>query len=263
MGLLGTTLGRTQGAGQVVSDAVLRLNPLIQPKERYEKRQYVAINTPDALWQTTVCGKKTPPVANEPEKFSRVSAQLGKLATQISVPVLSNILVRSGYQATARPGFYFYFKTTHAFLRLPQKRPENFISATGKYMNCGSSDDLIVDQVIKNSISIDYRKFALIQGDQVSYPSHEVATRNMPPDINGFKDKEAYLRPLTGPDIWPREDSKWDNAWIEEALYYDLLLRPIRFRLELPPMTVQGIEVPLPTCFFEPFDISTNKFVGA
>lgn len=71
------------------------------------------------------------------------------------------------------------------------------------------------------------------------------------------------MKPLTGPGIWPREDSKWDNAWIEKALYYDLLLRPIRFRLELPPMTVQGIEVPLPTCFFEPFDISTNKFVGA
>lgn len=188
MGLLGTTLSRAQGAGQVVSDAVLRLNQFIQPKERYEQRQYAAINTSDALWQTTVCAKRVPQMRDKSKQSLNVSAQLGKLATQESVPVLSDILVRSGYQATSRPGFYFYFKTTHAFLRLPQKMSENFISTTGPYMDCSSSEDLIIGQVLKNSMSIDYRKFALIQGDQVSYPSHEVATRNMPPDINGFKD---------------------------------------------------------------------------
>lgn len=49
--------------------------------------------------------------------------------------------------------------------------------------------------------------------------------------------------------------------WVENTLFFDIPLRPMRFILELPPMAIQCIEVPLSTCYFEPFDISTNKWV--
>ena len=52
------------------------------------------------------------------------------------------------------------------------------------------------------------------------------------------------------------------SFWLEETLFFDIPYRPLRFTLELPPIIIQsGIEVPMPTCYFEPFDISKNNFV--
>lgn len=257
MGLQGAGLTYAEEVGQLVSDAVLRLNPFIQPEERREKRQYAALNLPNALWQTVVCQP-----AYEKKTRTGEVVQLIELETTESIPVLDGVSVRREYQATSSLGFYLRFQAMHRFLSLPNKRPGNWVSTTAKYMDCGGNEGLAYGLVLKNSMSIDYRKFALIQSDQTTYPSHSV---DIPrdPSSGGLILEKTFLKPLRDSDIWPREDSKYRYALIEKTLYYDLPLRPIRFRLKLPPMTVQGVEVPLPTCFFEPFDISTDKFAGA
>ena len=258
--LLGSSASQASNVGQAMTDAVLRLNPAIQPEERYEKRIYTAINTPDALWQTNVC-KRSYPSPNEPKTLAPVRAYLDQLATQNSVPILSTPSVRRDIQATSKNGFYLYFQTSFAFLRLPNIRPKNFVSTTGAYMDCGINEGYISDAIPKNSMSIDYRKFALIQGDKVSYPTHRL---EVPQNKDGgILPEQSYLKKLTEAEMWPQKDSRSDFFTIYETLYFDLPLRPIRFRLELPPMIIQGIEVPLPTCFFEPFDHLNNKFVDS
>ncbi|MFZ6688622.1 hypothetical protein ACO0K0_12815 [Undibacterium sp. SXout11W] len=259
--LLGSSASQASNVGQAMTDAVLRLNPAIQPEERDEKRIYTAINTPDALWQTNVCGVTVPTMPNEPKQQTAVRAYLSQLATQNRVPVLFDPAVRRDVQATSKQGFYLYFNTLYLFLRLSDIRPKNLISYTGKYMDCGSREEYMSGPIPRNAMSIDYRKFALIQGDKVSYPTHKLEIPRT--TDGGILPGQAYLKSLTEADVWPATDRKMSKSSIDQTLYYDLPLRPIRFRLELPPMIIQGIEVPLPTCFFEPFDHLNNKFVDS
>lgn len=254
--LLNTRFGQAEEKSQSISDTILSLNPVIQPMERKDKRRYKSNDSSDITWQTVVCQGKD-------EHQPRVGkvVQLEQLEMPNMIPELAGITVRQDYPATGTPGFYLYFSTLYHFIRLPAKKPENLISTTAKYMDCGGVTGAISGKVKKNSMSIDYRKFSLIQDDRVINPSHKVERRILPKDNNGFSDLEPYLDPLTGVSTWPNEDENYKYKQIQKTLFYDFPVRPIRFMLELPPITIQGIKIPLPTIFFEPFDILKDRFV--
>jgi hypothetical protein len=255
--VLGSGISSAQSLGQTLGDAALRLNPLIQPEERVEKRVFAGTNPEIVSWETTFCRSPMPPYE---VGSGRRAAYLHALVTANFVPVIGAPLVRRDAPPTERLGFYFYFKTTVALLGLPNVRPEEFISSTGKYFDCSSTKQLFTGVISKNFVTIDYRKIKLTEGNKTYHPTHEVyhelnASGGYPVDA------PALLRQLTKPSSTPGRDYTSKSMWVENTLLFDIPLRPLRFTLELPPMVIQGIEVPLPTCYFEPFDISTNKWV--
>jgi len=248
-------VSNAQSLVQTLGDAALRLNPLIQPEERVEKRVFAATSPDVVSWETTVYRSLFPPYG---KIFKTTNAYLHTLKNDSYLPLITNPLVRRDYQSTAKQGFYFYFKTFVALMKLPNIRPEEFISSSGKYFYCNRSDQSIVGTFPKGWMTIDYREIRLIDSNTVHSPTHEVYR---PIKDQVVLDVAPSLRVIDRPTEIPREDYRGSSMWIEKVLFFDLPQRPIRFTLELPPMIIQGIEVPLPTCYFEPFDTATDKWV--
>ena len=246
-----------QNLGETITDAALRLNPFIQPEERVEKSEYDNSRPKEVRWEKLVCEATYP----ERKLLTGWDAFIEKLATSEYVPPVFSPLVRRDIKTTERDGFYFYFAATLACLKLPTVRPPRFVTTSGKYLFCGSSTQLIDNFVFpKGWVSFDCREIKLIEGNKLYHPSHR-QLRPINPETGASLDVAPSLAVITSPIQYPGKDRKGSSLSFEEYLFFDIPHRPLRFRLELPPMIIQGVEIPMPTSYFEPYDIATGKWV--
>jgi hypothetical protein len=250
--------GCAQAMSETIGDAALRLNPAIFPEERVEKREFDNSRSEEVRWETTVCKSAVVP---KDRLFTLHDAFIEKLATQEYIPCMSAPLFRADIQTTPRTGFYAYFKTTVACLKLPNVRPPQLISTSGKYFHCGRGPELVPDFIFKRGwISIDYRKLKLIEGRNTYHPTHQ-QYRPVNPDTGAYLEVAPSLIPITEPDVGPKKEWKGSSLWVEKYLFFDIPHRPLRFKVELPPLIIQDVEVPLPTYYFEPYDVVNNTWM--
>ena len=60
---------------------------------------------------------------------------------------------------------------------------------------------------------------------------------------------------------YPRRTLKHSSVDISGIVRFDIAHKPIRFRLELPPLEIENVRVPLPVCYFEPYDEVNRRWV--
>lgn len=232
-------------------DALLRLNPYIQPKERVEKRVYDNSKPELVVWQTTTQKATTPPYSRV---FTDIDGFIESLVQDDFIPVIGGLLVRRDIPQSNQSGFYFYLGTGVSLLKLPSVKPDELISTTGKYYYTGSSTQSIEKEIPESWISFDFREIKLISNGKEYKPTGELWRGG------GIK---MYDAPINRPVDYPSRRKKYSRLDISAIMRFDIPYRPLHFNLEIPRLIVGGVAVPMPTCFFEPFDEDKNKWVDS
>jgi len=258
-------VSNAQSLVQTLGDAALRLNPLIQPEERVEKRVYPHSESNSYIWkEITRTFSNDDPTAyglprNEKGQYfhKRIWCFVEALATDEKILLTGGGLHRRDIQQTTKSGTYWYFGNTVLWLSLPRRTSKSPNEIQDRYAYPELTSVRPNNGIKGGFLSIDFRKIKIVEGNHIYSPTHEVYHELN--ESGGYPvDAPALLRPITKSSIYPLN---YSSMSIQNILYFDIPQRPIRFTLELPPMIIQGIEVPLPTCYFEPFDTATDKWV--
>src|SRR5262249_51634939 len=106
--------------------------------------------------------------------FTTHDAFVERLANTDELPIVSAPLVRPDIAQSAKPGFYLYFGTTIGTLRLPETRPPEFISSTGRHFYTRHSNHLKPRRYPPGYLSIDYRQIRLTEGGTTHRPTGEL-----------------------------------------------------------------------------------------
>lgn len=255
--LAATILGSQASCAQslispiATGDALLRLNPYIQPEERKEKRIYDNSRPDAVVWATTSHKARTPPYSRI---FTHLDGFVESLVQDDFIPVVGGLLVRRDIPQSDKSGFYFYLGTGVSLLKLPSVKPDELISTTYKYYDTGSTSQLIEKEIPENWISFDFREIKLIENGKEYKPTAELWYGG---------GRKMYDTPINRPVYYPARRKKYSHLDISAIMRFDIPYRPLHFKLEIPPLIIGGVEVPMPTCFFEPFDEEKNKWVDA
>lgn len=241
---------RAQELSQGVKDAALSINPLVWPEERREKREYDRSRPDIITWKEYANSVSYPPGTIARSTYGFIEAA----ATATMIPLFRGMLVRYDIPQSSEPGFYFYFGITISRLALPRK-------VRGK-----PTDDRYVAPTYERSIEnesypagwvvFDHRKIRLIERDRVSMPTGEV--------WYGGGSRATGEPPLLSVDQYtqyPRRTSKHPTVDISGIIRFDILHKPVRFKLELPPLQFGDICVPLSVSYFEPYDKLNKRWL--
>ena len=241
---------------QSAKDAVLSLNPNIIPKNN-EKLLKLPAPSSYGRWDQTTCASRVPPLS---ERFTKHKVFIRECASPESIPLVEVPLVRFEFPQTKRVGFYLYVSHLISFLKLPSEKPNELIATTSEYFDCNDSRSIQSTKVAANSCSFDYRRISLVVNGKVHHPTHYI--HNTYEGLTLRTDIPATLEPLEGPTRFPKKTYSPRQFGLVDVIFFDLPIIPIRFNLELPPLNVLGVEVPMPEYVFEPFDLLSNQFVG-
>lgn len=228
----------------ILKDVILRANPAILPTEREEKRIFDNSNSEFVKWGITLCTEKS---AINPTNFSIDMAYIESLATDESVPyVIFNAKLDINY--TDKKGLYLSFSVGTRLLEMPKHKPKELLSTTSNYFNC--LNDLRQKKVdCEKCQSIDLRQVRVISDEKI-YHAKQFVHR---PTKNGILiDAPPVLMDIEG--VHEFSKSTWN------ILFFEISQRPIRFKLIPPPLYFKGIKIPLPICFFEPYDVAAGKW---
>lgn len=227
------------------NDALLRTNLAVLPVEREEKRIFDNSNPEKVKWDTTVCKDK---LQLEPvETYTIDMAYIESMATDAEVPYVT-FSAKQDAQSTDKKGFYLSFSVGVSLLASPRQKPDELVSTTSNYFNC--LNDLRQQHVKCNKCaSIDCRKVKIISDNKTYSPTRFV---HKPSKAGVLLETPAVLKELATVYEFSRE------IWI--TLFFEINPRPIRFKLVPPPLYFHGVKVPLPICFFEPYDLLTGEW---
>lgn len=262
--LMASQSGYAQSIGQTIGDAALRLNPAIWPEERVEKREYDNSRPDVVVWHTA------PYQMTYPKKeVTRTVGFVEKVSAESKILYIPGFLLRPDLQPNRfgivipqlprdGDGFYFYFSTTLAWLALPRrtsKAPDVIQDryAFDEQFSVNSTDGFPADFA-----SFDCQEIKLIEAGRTYKPTH---MQYRPVSNDGVLLDVAPSWVPARRTIFPGKNFKHPSLGFEKIVYFDIAHRPLRFKVELPPLVIQGIEVPLPVCYFEPFDEISNKWV--
>ena len=244
-------------------DAILRLNPYIQPEERVEKRVYDNSKPQNVVWHSAWQEfDERWDTVNRKAYFAKKELRTVGFVEGVSTPekilFIPGLLARRDYQSTPKQGFYLYFKSSIAWLALPRHSTHTPEIIQDRYaLDEQFSAD--VAGIEKGFVSIDYREFKLLEGNAIRKPTHMVY---WPVNSQGaYEDVAPSLIP-PAIKITPGRYLNRADMWVENVLFFDIPYRPLTFKLEIPPLIIGGVEVPMPICFFEPFDENKNKWVN-
>ena len=229
----------------ILKDAALRLNPAIQPIERKEKRLFDNSNPDIVKWDITNCRQLFDFLPKE--IFTVNSGYIEKMSNEQGVTyVVFNTKMDINY--TKKKGLYLRFFIKTRLLENPKHKPKEIVSTTSKYFTC-LNDRRQKEVECENCQKIDLRKVKIISDNKEYYPRQFVHE----PSKNGaLLDTPPVLMDIDGVDEF--------SEGLETVLFFEIAPRPIRFTMVPPPLYFKGIKVPLPTCFFEPFDYMTGEW---
>jgi hypothetical protein len=242
-------------------DALLRLNPYIQPEERVENRVYDKSKSEvvawHSLWQEQ--DEKWDTVNRRSYYAKKVLRTIGfveGVSTNEKLLYIGGILVRRDYQSTSKQGFYLYFSTSLQWLSLPRRTRKDSKIIEDRYALADSTET--VEGFEKGFVGMDYREFKLVEGSTIRKPTHMVYR---PINSQGAYENVAPSLTPTSIETTPSRYVNRDKVSVGNVLFFDIAYRPLHFKLEIPPLIIGGVEVPMPTCFFEPFDEEKSKWV--
>jgi hypothetical protein len=164
-------------------------------------------------------------------------------------------LVRQEIVPELNKGFLLYFSTTLSYLSLPRRLAGNS-EVKERYSFSEQFSERSKDGIKKGLVKIDYKKTELIENGKSYFASKIV-------------DEESYERPseykklieINGLEVYPKIDLTRSYFDIEDVIFFDIDHVPLKFEVKLPPSIIDGVEVKLPVCYFEPYDIVSRQWV--
>lgn len=226
-------------------DSLLRANPAILPREMEEKKIFDNSNPELIKWDISVCRKKNQLASME--KYTFDLAYIEIMASSEGVPYVG-FTATSDINYTSKKGLYLSFSILTGFLKSPKQRPDELISTTSNYFNClNDSRQNKID--CKKCQSIDLRNTKIISDDLIYHPKKFVHRPT----------KDGILID-TPPVLIDMQEIYEFSREIRIVLFFEIASRPIRFKLFPPTLYFNEIKVPLPICFFEPFNYLEGKW---
>ncbi len=243
---LSSALVNTLAVAQGTSKAVGRGDEIL-PKERSEKRVYDRSVPEVVVWHT---GADTSTIRTV--GFVEAASDKNKLL------YLSGFVLRKDIYPDLDKGFYLYFKTSFSYLALPRRLLGEQHPSQERYAFSEQTTVLSAEGIKAGLVRVDYRNTKLIEDGKVYSPESIVLeSRN---SVAGSSEAASVLQRLEGPITYPDNDVKRSYLWVSETLYFRMDHIPLNFKLEMPPLVINGFEVPFPICYFEPYNILTKKW---
>lgn len=226
----------------------------IFPKERVEKRKYDITAPEVVVWRTE---KKKPGYPGD--LTSRTAGFVEAASDQNKILYLPGFLVRQEIRPELGKGFFLYFGATLSYLSLPRRLTGRDGRTQDRYAFDETLSATPKEGVKAGLVSVDYRRTKLVENGKVYVPGNFAAKQVTA--SGALSDQAASLAPINGPLTYPKNDMARSYFDISQILHFDMDHLPLNFTIELPPLLINGATVPLPVCYFEPYDIYTDKWV--
>jgi hypothetical protein len=221
------------------------LGDVVIPKERVEKREYDRTVPQVVVWRT-----------GQDRSTVRTVGFVEAASDDNKILYIPGFLLRKEIYPDLNGGFYLYFKTSLGYLSLPRRLRGQPNQVQERYAFDEQLTATPADGVEAGLVMVDYKKMRLIEDGQIYSPESIVLENGK------SENSEAYnaLKKLNGPISYPGKDMKTSDLWVSEVLYFSMDHVPLNFTLELPPLVINGANVPFPVCHFEPYNILTKKW---
>jgi hypothetical protein len=226
----------------------------VWPKEKSENRKYDLSKPAAVVWHTA------PFEISYPKKtVLRTVGFVEGASTNSRILYIPGFLVRHDPQPNLDNGFYLYFSISLTYLALPRRLKGNKGEFQERYA-FGEQLSVRSNEGIKAGfLKMDFRKVKILE-EGISYSPKKEIFRKLN-SRGGLADSPPDLVSIADLDVYPKSDNEESWLDIQKTLYFDMNHCPLKFTLELPPMIINGIEVKLPVCYFEPYDILKNEWV--
>lgn len=229
---------------------------MVVPKERSEKREY-DFNVPDViLWKSKMVESFT-----SRGTFRRTVGFIETASDTEKLLYLPGILVRQEILEKKNDGFLLYFKMSLNYLPLPRRE---LIGGKTRFIDRYEFEDdatfMPSVKIKQGLVKVDYTRMKLTERGKVYVPKKFLYRART--DSGEFESQDVTFKPIGDNMSYPSRDIPRSYFQIMETLYFEIDHVPLNFKLELPPLVINGIEVPLPVCYFEPYDINNKKWVG-
>jgi hypothetical protein len=169
---------------------------------------------------------------------------------------ISGFVVRKEIYSDLEKGFFLYFKTSLNYLALPRRLRGQTNQTEERYAFNQQFTAISEDGFKSGLIKVDYKKMRLIEKGKIYSPESLV----LESISSGSTETSNLLKKIEEPIAYPEEDLRYPSLWVSEVLYFNMDHIPLEFKLELPPLVINGASVPFPVCHFEPYNILTKKW---
>jgi hypothetical protein len=116
-------------------------------------------------------------------------------------------------------------------------------------------------EIKKGLAAINYKDTKIIEGEK-KYSAEKLIFQKLN-SSGALEDKTPQLVPISGTSMIPNRDLYSDYFDIAETLYFNIDHVPLSFTLELPSLLINGEKVPLPVCYFEPYDLYSDSWASS
>jgi hypothetical protein len=214
----------------------------ICPEEKFERRKYDRSQPKIIFWKTDENKQHTAGFVESASDDKRILYIAGFLVRQEIVPELSR-------------GFLLHFATTLSYLSLPRRLAGN-PEVKERYSFSEQFSERSKGGIKKGLVKIDYKKTELIENGK-SYFASKIVNDESYDRTSDYK----KLIKIDGPQVYPGIDLTRSYFEIEDVIFFDIDHVPLKFEVKLPPLIIDGVEVRLPVCYFEPYDIVSRQWV--
>ncbi|MFC5475457.1 hypothetical protein [Paraherbaspirillum soli] len=274
---LGAALGQLASRASAQTDLLNGLNPNIWPGQK--RVDYNTAQSPLIEWEEV---KDESVKRSQPEK-RRMLGFIEGMATETVLPVLMPIGLgvqprpwegrdetEKSVPTFPRSGLYMGFRQAVGMLPLPRRgqRPDGSPIPRHAYfdlMDLDSHDRIAAPACL---LKLDHRKIRLITDSRTYHPdpelwhvySYQRGISSVDVEHPESRVPKYYLRP-------PVPACSYSSP-VQSIVSIDFIMRfntgpviPTRFRMALPPLEYAGKSLPMPTVYFEPYNMRTDDWV--
>lgn len=225
----------------------------IFPKERVEKRVYDSSRPDIVVWHTEA---EKPDYPGAPS--TRTMGFVEAAAEEKKILCINGFLVQRQHITDVEKGFFLQFRTDFIYLSLPRRVLGKNIKYQDRYAFNELLSETFNDGMQAGLLKIDYRNIRLIENGKIYHPQKKIVEELN--SYGGLKDSPPLLMDIRKADVIPGKNEKNKSVlYLNEVLYFEIDHIPLNFKIEVPSVLINGVEVPFPTFYFEPYNTVTHE----